>query len=102
MFVGSCIGKRNIRYFIMFLALTAFHAFVTMIITFILLAKDNFDLNLYNPDEPYLCNLFNLGIFLYCIMIVLMLTVFLHYTNKLAMQNITSNENLRKTWNAAN
>lgn len=102
--VGTCVGRRNIRYFVLFLIYTALHGFLTAIICLSYTATDdNFSLA-YNPnkskDEDSNTGM-AAGIGLYSLLMGLTLFLFGAYTNYLIMSNVTSNENLRGRWNAS-
>lgn len=98
--MGTCIGKRNLVYFISFLFCTALHAFLTLATCAALFNKDS-DLNsLPEEGNTRLFAAANMGVTVYTAMIGSTLLMFGLYTTCLAMDNITSNENLRTRWNA--
>jgi len=100
--VGTCVGKRNIRYFIGFLFWTAIHGLVTAILGVIFFAVKGksieFDLNKLQKMDTSFGVTF--ACMLYGAIFALTLFCFSGYSNTLVLQNITSNENLRKKWNA--
>ena len=100
--MGTCIGKRNLKYFISFLFMTALHAFITASITIVYFTRvtakiDEFD---FERSNERMLGLLSIGVGLYAGVIGLTLLCFGTYSLWLLTQNITSNENLRTRWNA--
>ena len=127
--MGTCIGKRNIRYFIMFLKFTAIHALITSILfgfflvivswPFVKDRMDNAEKKEDCPTDGEDCKtednfkhnpMFDMielgmhgicfGILLYCMFLACMLFPFGREIHDQVMQNLTTNEKLRKKWNA--
>ena len=125
--MGTCIGKRNIRYFMLFLQLTALHALITAILTLLCgiligfpVLNERFEIKPStvdrtrdettedNQDEESpgtstflaLCHAINSGIFFYCVSITCMLGPFGYEIHEQLMNNVTTNEVIRKKWNA--
>ena len=110
--MGTCIGKNNIRYFMMFLQLTALHAFITAILTLLCgiligfpVFNEKFKLASDQKSESastfvIFSHAINSGIFFYCVSITCMLGPFGHEIHEQLMDNVTTNEVLRKKWNA--
>jgi len=114
--MGTCIGQRNIRYFVCFLVYTPLHALITCLIGmtfFIVRTKDVDSIFGRNEEaepgeEPEEISLFMKVIhttngiaFIYAGMYVLLIFfgLSMHYQ---VMDNVTTNEKLRKRWNAKN
>jgi palmitoyltransferase ZDHHC9/14/18 len=103
--VGTCVARRNIRYFIAFLFWTGMHGLITMIfcLIYILVKKgEGEEISLANfggGDNSAELNI-NLGCLCYGAIFAVTLLGFSCYTNSLTLQNVTSNENLRKKWNS--
>lgn len=100
--MGTCVGKRNLKYFISFLFMTAIHAFITATICIIyylrvtsLIEEKDFDRNLER-----MMGMLSIGVGLYAAIIGFTLLLFGMYTSYLAMDNVTSNESIRSRWNA--
>lgn len=105
--VGTCVGKRNVRYFVMFLFYTGLHGILTGIICFTFVAVDtSFSFggssgsSTGEDDEFDYKGGFDAAIGIYAGMMGLTLIMFGSYTNYLVMNNVTQNENLRNRWNA--
>jgi len=103
--VGTCIGRRNLKYFVGFIFSTALHALTSGILslTSLLLHKtrgNNFDFNSLPSDQTRML-VINIGLLIYNIFFTVVLLLFSLYTNKLVINNITSNENLRQKWNGS-
>ena len=111
--MGTCIGKRNTRYFILFLLYTGIHSLVTFIICLIYFFSDNFatlqatmDMATTRADGTEITGIdkftstATLGIMIYTAVVALMLLGFAASMNALVMANVTTNENIRKRWNA--
>jgi palmitoyltransferase ZDHHC9/14/18 len=103
--VGTCVGRRNIRYFIAFLFWTGLHGLITFIfcLIYIMVKKgEGVEISLSNfggGDATTEVGV-NLGCAAYGGVFAVTLLGFSCYTNSLTLQNITSNENLRKKWNS--
>ena len=100
--MGTCVGKRNLKYFLAFLGWTALHAFVTAIICVIYFFRVTNKLDTFDPDQIVERNmgLMSIGVGLYAGIIGLTLLFFFLYSLNLMLDNITSNENLRTRWHA--
>jgi len=100
--MGTCIGKRNLVYFISFLLLTALHAALTFASTSALFIKEgDLDSIPINDGIVRTMSVGNTAIMIYCAMIGFTLLAFGLYTMCLMLGGTTSNENLRTKWNAA-
>jgi len=96
--MGTCVGKRNIRYFILFLLLTSFHAIFGFVLTITNFGKLS-DWKIENlSNHPN--QIINFGVAAFTCCIGLMLLLFGSYTLHLQLSDVTSNENLRSKWNA--
>ena len=98
--MGTCIGKRNLVYFISFLFMTALHAALTFVMCFLLFLKEG-DVDSLPEGVIRTLSVGNTGIMIYCALIGSTLAAFGLYTSCLMTDNITSNENLRTRWNAS-
>lgn len=100
--MGTCIGKRNLKYFLSFLFLTALHAFVTAAICGVYFFKVTYTIDQFDSDRDMekAFGLLSAGVGIYASMIGLTLICFALYSLSLMQDNITSNENLRTRWNA--
>ena len=99
--MGTCIGKRNVIYFLSFLWMTAFHAAGTFGLTLaFFLIKTNGDLLSIEDNMERKLVTIDAGIMGYCLLIGSTLFFFAIYSTCLHLGNVTSNENLRTRWNA--
>jgi palmitoyltransferase ZDHHC9/14/18 len=103
--VGTCVGRRNIRYFIAFLFWTGVHGLITFLFCLIYVfvkRAEGIEINLgsFGGGEYSTEIGINLGCMCYGGIFAVTLLGFSCYTNGLTLQNITSNENLRKKWNS--
>ena len=100
--MGTCIGKRNIRYFLGFLFMTSMHAFITFGIcaTYFLQVTSKIDQFDRDKQIERLWGMLSAGVGIYSAVIALTLLGFSIYSISLAAANITSNENLRTRWHA--
>jgi hypothetical protein len=99
--MGTCIGKRNLSYFISFLFCTSLHAFIALGACSALFLKQGHSLSQGVMSEDLkVFSACNMAAMMYTAMIGATLFLFGLYTCCLAMDNITSNENLRTKWHA--
>lgn len=102
--MGTCIGKRNLKYFLGFLFLTSLHALVTAVLSGSLILVKARDAN--TPEEYFGGSIFKIGptgnvvVALYSGIFSFTLACFGLYTLYLALSNVTSNENIRSRWNS--
>ena len=92
---GTCIGKRNLRLFAVFLSTTFLHAIVTFLIT---LSQSKIDFRGATVESSE--ELVDIFMLVYSGMFSLTLFIFIIHQNKLILLNVTTNENIRKKWNA--
>jgi len=100
--MGTCVGKRNLKYFLSFLILTALHAFVTAAICSAYYFQVTYEIDVWDYDRAIERNMgmMSAGVGLYAGIIGMTLFFFWLYSMCLWSDNITSNENLRTRWNA--
>ena len=100
--MGSCIGKRNLKYFLAFLTLTSVHALSTLGITLGLYISETMYIDEYDISMRTQRNfgLLSMAIGLYAGIIGLTLFCFSFYSLQLLKDNITSNENIRTRWHS--
>ena len=94
--VGTCVGYRNAKYFVLFLFWTATHSLVTFLMCCINYKTTPVQASVKNSTYQDMLT----GITMYTSLIALLLYLFFTYqlvTNNLA--NIASNEDLRSRWN---
>jgi len=100
-FVGVCIGKRNIASFVSFLFWTSVHGCLTGLYATAFMTKNALDGRLYSQEKKeFLMMVANLMVGMHGFFFCFTLAGLARYTNGLAMENKTSNENLRNKWNA--
>lgn len=99
--MGTCIGKRNLKYFISFLTMTALHGFITCGLCFVLIAREGIKLDHSTGEEKKMVtlSLYNLGMGMYGGMIGITLLCFGFYNINLMLNNFSSNESIRSRWN---
>ena len=114
--MGTCIGHRNLRYFVCFLFYTALHALFTAIVSFLYfyiksLGEYHFmsDSSSSEKEEKVEQSEFMEAIqvwngisLIYSVAFFLMLGCFATQMHFQVMDNVTTNEHLRKKWNAKN
>ncbi len=93
--VGTCIGRRNLRYFALFLSTTCFHSFLTFLISCY-----QSPINFMGAKVESLEELASIFLLAYSGMFSLTLFIFTVHQMKLILKNVTSNESIRKRWNA--
>lgn len=100
--MGTCIGKRNLKYFLAFLFWTAVHAFATAIICTAYFLTVTHKIDAFEQERSLERNvgLMSIGVGLYAGIIGMSLVCFFLYSLSLMNDNITSNENLRNRWNS--
>ncbi|CDW85688.1 dhhc-type zinc finger family protein [Stylonychia lemnae] len=97
--VGTCIGKRNHRYFSMFLFWTSIHALLTCALTLVFFIQTY--QNQGKVDVRNLPNVLTIFLFTYSGIFFVTLIGFWCYQNCLILDNVTSNEHLRRNWNGS-
>lgn len=119
--MGTCIGLRNIRYFVSFLSFTSLHALITLGISAAyffnetnsildqVLGNKNKKREIVEEEEVEAISSFMRAVHIYNCVVVLwsfvffaMLACFACSMFDQVMNNVTTNENLRKKWNAKN
>ena len=101
--MGTCIGKRNIKYFVCFLGYTSMHALVTCIINSVFFGVKTYGnvSRLFDHDEDgkeqvpkaeRVLHVFNVGYTLYAFLVFLFLLFFALSMHDKTMLNITTNE----------
>jgi hypothetical protein len=93
--MGTCIGQRNLRYFISFLLYTSVHAWISF--TLLICSLGDIQEMILKQDT---IDVFSIATTAFTLCIGLVLFFFGSYTLRLATKNITSNEKLRGRWNA--
>ena len=122
--MGTCIGYRNLRHFVCFLVYTAVHSLLTVIIAAIFLVSKSAHIldsvfgssssstRSTNEDPPAndeeltgfmkFIHIANVGVGIYSLAFFLMLAGFACSMHYQVMDNVTTNEQIRKKWNAKN
>jgi hypothetical protein len=97
--VGTCVGKRNHKFFCLFLLATSLHGLFTCILSSIFFSRRATIIQSEDEKESadYIC----VFLLIYSGLFSTVLFSFFAYTNWLITKNTTSNELLRKKWNAA-
>ena len=112
--MGTCIGLRNIRYFVCFLAFTSLHALITCIIDtlfFSFFTYPKLDEIFHSEDDEEgstesvssatrALHVVNMGVCIYSFLFFFFLLFFALGMHDSVMKNVTTNETLRKKWNA--
>lgn len=98
--VGTCVAYRNHRYFTMFLFGTSLHGLHTCLLALTSMIK----IGVFFSDPKGLDQYHSLRLFLVCFsgMFSLTLGAFFTHQNYYIINNITSNELLRRRWNGSN
>ncbi len=97
--VGTCVARRNHRYFTLFLLSTAVHSLHTFILGLISMAVVGvFSLDDPQHKDPYHTS--RVIAVIYSGLFSLTLGGFYIFQTSLILRNITSNEHLRQRWNA--
>lgn len=101
--VGTCIGLRNTRYFVLFLINASLLCFVSFLICFCHFGVvEKFTLDLAEKDSMKLTiAIINLLVMIFCGILTIALFGFGYSTHDQVMKNVTTNESLRKRWNAS-
>ena len=92
--VGTCVGKRNTRFFGAFLTITSIHALLTSLT---LLFGGTFTFS--KPQLETWTELVSVILFVYSALFGLIVSLFAIYMNNLISKNVTHNESLRSKWN---
>eukprot|EP00347_Sterkiella_histriomuscorum_P015716 403355951 len=97
--VGTCVGKRNHRYFSLFLLYTSIHAALTCAITLTYFIQ-NYEI--YGKvDMQNATHVLTIFIFTFSGIFFVTLICFWFFQNCLIIQNVTTNEHMRRKWNGS-
>ena len=90
--MGTCVGKRNLKYFLSFLLMTGVHAVVTAIICGAYFAAVTVNIDTFDWERSLERNigLLSVGVGLYAAVIGATLICFFLYSLRLMLNNITS------------
>ena len=115
--MGTCIGHRNLRYFVCFLCYTCLHALFTSILSLLYFmiksmgeydfmkssrAEDEEEQKVEISEFMNAVQVFNGISLIYSFAFFLMLGCFALSMHYQVMENVTTNEQIRKKWNAKN
>ena len=97
--IGQCITRKNYKKFIWFLILSLVQLISISVLSILKLQNniDNFKVTQYNPSAKVLSkNISSLFLIIYCLLIVLFITLLLSYHLYLIYNNMTTRESLKK------
>ena len=105
--MGTCVGLRNLKAFVCFLGFTSVHGIFTSILSISFFFEKTYDQVEQLMDKEsrtsvsmVYIHLMNFVCGIYATMIGLMLLCFACGMHDQVMKNVTTNESLRKKWNA--
>lgn len=100
-YMGTCIGKRNIKYFILFLASASILCLVSFILCLCEYIQQPISIFVYQEHTTqWTLQVVTFIVMMYSGTFAFMLFVFALQNHQQAVNNVTTNEKLRGKWNA--